>query len=150
METNVQVDKKSKKSKKFDAEAATGEVQAAGADAAAVEATEAIEKAKGAPRPRKWDYGITDEAQIVRVAENPRVAKDIEVAWSNTEDNPTVAVYFELYGEDSRTDARHGLRVMSRRGLIKLVHADGQEFPRTYVAPEPKVEEPAEGTEAAE
>lgn len=149
METNVQVDKKSKKASKHAAVAATTEVQTAGAEGAAQEASEAIEKAKGAPRPRKWDYGITDEATIKRVAESPRVAKDIEVAWANTEGDPTVAAYFELYGADKRTDARHGLRVMARRGLIKLVHADGTEYPKDYVAPPPKAEA-TEGAEAAE
>jgi hypothetical protein len=151
METNVQTDKKGKKGKKFEAQAETAETQAAGAEgAAAAEAGEAIEKAKGAPRPRKWDYGIVNEATIKRAAENPRVAKDIEVAWGHTEGDPTVEAYFTAYGDDKRQDARHGLRVMARRGLIKIVHADGNEFPRDYVAPEPKPKEEKAAEETAQ
>lgn len=141
MEEQVQVDKKAKKSKKFAAESQmTAEDQATGTDAAANEATEAIAKAKGAPRPRKVDYGIADDAQIVRLVDTANVRKDILLAWQNTDDNPTVAEFFTRYSEAERVEARHGLRVMSRRKLIKIVHPDGSEFPRDIVPgadPEP-------------
>lgn len=143
METNVQTDKKSKKSKKHEAEAVTGEVRA-NEEVAAGEADAAVEKAKGAPRPRRWDYGITDEATIERVAENPPVRKDIAEAWVLTEGKPSVADF--MAGFASKTDARHCLRVMSRRKLIQIKHADGSVYPVAY---EPPVETaPAEGGEA--
>ena len=141
METNVQTDKKSKKSKKYEAEAVSTPVAEAPTEAVETATEEAIEKAKGAPRPRKWEYGITDEAQVVRVAEAPTVRKDIEAAWAATLENPTVAEYMAQFA--NKSDGRHGLRVMSRRGLIKIVHADGSKFPRQYEAKMAEATEPA-------
>jgi len=97
-------------------------------------------EAKGAARPRKWDYGITPEAQITRIAEGEvNVKKDIEKSWVATEGNPTVAQFMSKGGD------RHGLRVLSRRHLISLTHADGTVYPiqlsgETAVAPEAPAE----------
>jgi hypothetical protein len=130
METNVQTDKKGKKNKKFDSGEVTPPADNFGGEAAAAaEAGEAIEKAKGAARPRKWNYGFVPEATIVRVAENPTVRKDIEAAWAATA-TPGTTVDAFLNSFTDKSDARHGLRVMSRRGLIKVVHADGSEYPQ--------------------
>lgn len=147
METNVQTDKKAKKAKKHDAGTVESAATDTGATNGSAEGGEGEAKATGAPRPRKWDYGITDEAQIVRKAEAPSVRKDIEVAWAVTEGNPTVAAFMAQF--EDKSDARHCLRVMSRRELIKIVGTDGTEFPRPYVAPEPKAEAPATAEAAA-
>jgi hypothetical protein len=139
METNVQTDKKSKKAKKFEAEAATTEVQA-NSEANGEQQAEGEGKATGAPRPRKWDYGIIDDATIVPQAETASVKKEVAEAWALVDDKPTVHEFMKRGGD------RHGLRVLSRRGLIKIVHPDGTEFPRPYVAPvkEEAAEEPAQ------
>jgi hypothetical protein len=139
METNVQTDKKSKKAKKFEAEAATTEVQA-NSEANGEQQADGEGKATGAPRPRKWDYGIIPEAQIVPQTETAAVKKEVAEAWALVDDSPTVEEYTKRGGD------RHGLRVLSRRGLIKIIHADGNEFPKAYVAPvkEEAAEEPAQ------
>jgi hypothetical protein len=137
METNVKTDKKGKKAKKYeDAEVVTT------APAPEADSPEAPTLGtKGAPRPRKWDYGILPEAQIVRQAEDASVKKDIAEAWGYTDDNPTVEEYTKRGGD------RHGLRVLSRRGLIKIVHPDGTEFPREYVKAEKPEADEGEGEE---
>lgn len=147
MESNVQVDKKpTKRGKKHTAET-TGELP--GAAAAPVTeggdtAAEATPKVKGAPRPRKYDYGITADAQVVRLAEAPSVKRDIAVSWDATEGNPTVEVFMALGGD------RHGLRVMMRRKLVKLVHEDGSEYPVLLAEGAAEATtEPAEATEEA-
>lgn len=100
---------------------------------------------KGAPRARKWEYGITDEARIVRLAEVANVKRDVAAQFAHTEGDPNVATFKQRGGN------RHGLRVMMRRKLIKLVHADGKEFPQQYVKPEPKpkAEKPAKAEKKA-
>lgn len=144
METNVQTDKKVKKSKKFAAEAQTPEVAATAEvpEGEVVAEEKSNGKGSGAPRPRKWEYGIIPEAKIVRQADTASVKKEVAEAWACTDENPTVEAYTKLGGD------RHGLRVLSRRGLIKIVHPDGTEFPQPFVA---KVSEPGEaGAPAAE
>jgi len=95
-------------------------------------------KGSNAPRPRKWDYGIAPEAQIVRLEESPSVKRDVAEEWAHTEDSPTCALFMERGG------TRHGLRVMSRRKLIKIVNG-GKDYPIEYTAPvkEEKQAEPA-------
>jgi len=68
------------------------------------------------------------------------VRKDIAEAWVLTADKPTVAQFME--GFASKTDARHCLRVMSRRKLVNIVHTDGSVFPVAY-EPAEKVAEAA-------
>jgi|2_EtaG_2_1085320.scaffolds.fasta_scaffold12268_2 hypothetical protein len=80
-------------------------------------------KDKGAPRPRKWDYGITPEAKILCQKETPNVKREVQADWEIAQKSKTYADYAKAGG------SRHGIRVMSRRGLIKLVHADGKEYP---------------------
>jgi len=101
----------------------------------------AEKKEKGAPRARKWEYGITDEARVVRLVEVASVKRDIQVQFGHTEGDPTVAEFKKRGGN------RHGLRVMMRRKLIKLVHADGTEYPVAYVKPEKPAK--TEGEQAA-
>lgn len=143
METNVKTDKKFKKAKKHEVEADKPVVDTP--ETGEVTAEVAAGKGNGAPRPRKWDYGIIPDAQIIRLKDEASVKKDIAEAWAATHDNPTVADYMKDFA--SSTDARHGLRVLSRRELIKIVHPDGSEFPRQYIKPEPT---PAEGEAVAE
>ncbi len=89
-------------------------------------------KAKGAPRPRKWDYGITPEAKITPLVEEANVKRDIQKDWERVGKGTTCEKFFAAGG------TRHGLRVMSRRKLIQITHADGSTFPKEYVKPEPK------------
>lgn len=93
-------------------------------------------KGSGAPRPRKFEYGIAPDSTIARLADEPNVKRDVKGEWEYTEGNPTCAVFF------TRGGTRHGLRVMSRRKLITITGADGKQYPVTYVAPvkEPKPE----------
>lgn len=94
-----------------------------------------------APRPRKWDYGIHNDAQIVRAAEDPTVKKDTEKEWGYTEGNPTCEKFFAKGG------TRHGLRVMSRRKLITIVR-EGVTYPIEYVKPVVVPKEPSEPGDA--
>ena len=91
--------------------------------------------AKGAPRPRKWDYGIILEAKIMPLVEEANVKRDIQKDWERVGKGTTCEKFFAAGG------TRHGLRVMSRRKLISIVHADGSKFPVEYVKPE----KPAKG-----
>ena len=92
------------------------------------------EKGTGAPRARKYEYGITDAAKISRLVDTASVKRDIQSQFALTEGNPTVASFKAKGGN------RHGLRVMMRRKLIELVHADGKKFPQAYV----KIDKPKE------
>lgn len=140
METNVEIEKKPKKSrsKKFapEAEAAVNTEQVEG---------EASEAKVATPRPRKYNYGIIPEARCVRLSEAPKVAKNIAEAWTATDDEPTVEEFFNRV----EVEPRHCLRVLLRSGHLKLVHPDGTEYPQEYVAPV-KVEATEEVAEAAE
>lgn len=82
------------------------------------------EKAKGAPRARKWNYGIQPEAKIFRMkgAECP---KGVAAQWGYATSGSTVQAFYEAGGD------RHGLRVMMRGKAIVLKSAAGQ-FPQAY------------------
>lgn len=109
-----------------------GGEQSGGADAGtgAAKGEASTKKGSNAPRARKWDYGIKPEARVTRLVEAANVKRDIQVQFTHTEGDPTVAEFMSRGGD------RHGLRVMMRRKLIKLVHEDtGAEFPVSYVKP---------------
>ena len=97
-------------------------------EAKAPKAPKAEGEGKGSanPRPRKWDYGIVPEAKIVRTAEAEKATmrKDMEKEFAATAGDPTVEAFFKAGG------TRHGLRVLSRRGVINILHADGNTFPK--------------------
>lgn len=138
MESNVQVDKKPTKRGKKHAAEAEGTLPGA----TATPAVEGEEKAKrtgsNAARPRKYNYGITPEATVRRANEGPvTVRKDIEKSWEATDGEPTVAEYMERGGD------RHGLRVLMRRGLIKLIGTDGAEYPVAFSSGATAEEAPA-------
>lgn len=103
----------------------------------------------GAPRPRKHEYGIKSDAFVVPVAEQAEAAKRAGVAKAyeltqahedGSNSHITVGVFYERGGN------RHDLRVMSRRGLIKIVWATGEEFPQAAAA---KVLEAPKASDAA-
>lgn len=85
----------------------------------------------GAPRPRKHEYGIKNDALVVVVAEQADAAKRAGVAQAyehakaNEDGSPITVEAFYTRGGD-----RHDLRVMSRRGLIKIRWVTGEEFPQ--------------------
>jgi hypothetical protein len=147
METNVTTDKKARKSKKYEAAAVTAEVQAAAASEAPTEEGGEVTKKAGstAPRPRKWDYGFLPDGKIVPQADTANVKKDVAAAWEHASDSPTVEEFFKRF--TNTTEARHGLRVLSRRGLVKIIHPDGAEYPQAFVA-KPKAEKAEETAEA--
>lgn len=127
---------KKDKAKKHEAES-TQRVEAQAGDGEA-QATEGASTKKGsnAPRARKFDYGIKPEAKVVRLVETANVKRDIQAQFTHTEGDPTVAEFYAKGGD------RHGLRVMSRRKLIKIQHLDESgnvvaEFPQGYVKPAP-------------
>jgi hypothetical protein len=139
MEEEVQVTKGKKKSKKYDDTGAATVVDES-VPTAEGEAVAVVEKAAGAPRPRRFEYGIVNENTIVKAVEDPRVAKEIQAAWDALANVSTVGEFFDVYGPDRRTEARHALRVMSRRGLINITSEDGTVYPLEYVAEEPAAE----------
>ena len=102
-------------------------------------------KGSSAPRPRKWDYGIADEAKIKRVLKEdgakPAVKGDVKASWDVISDNMSCASYIEAGG------TRSGLRRMSRRGIISITGSDGTVYPKEYIAPEKPDEENKEAEE---
>lgn len=101
----------------------------------------------GAPRPRKHEYGIKGDASVVTVAEQAEAAKRAGVAkayeFAKAKEDGTPVTVDEFY---ARGGNRHDLRVMSRRGLIKIKWVTGEEFPQ---AATPKVPEPPKASDAA-
>lgn len=112
------------KSKKVGVPAKGKPAPVAEVEDAEVEEEEGEEKAKGAPRARKWNYGIQPEAKIFRMkgAECP---KGVAAQWGYATSGSTVQAFYEAGGD------RHGLRVMMRGKAIVLKSAAGQ-FPQAY------------------
>lgn len=95
---------------------------------------------KGAPRPRKWNYGIVAEhkVQIVPLAKDATepVLKAGEAAgYALAQKGCTV----EQFVKDSD---RGILRRLSRKGLVNVIGTDGTKYPIDYVAAEKPVKEP--------
>lgn len=122
----------------------------AAAQAPARKATEKNGEGNGgstAPRPRKWDYGLSLETATV-VLVTPVAEKAGEEPKEPALRGTTKDVYATLkgakdqkmgLGELYQTGAtRHDLRVLSRGKHIKVVHPNGDTFPKPYVAPPPK------------
>lgn len=110
----------------------------------------------GAPRPRKHEYGIKPDAFVHIVTEQAEAAKRAGVAKAYEFAKPVVSANEAGTGENStpitveefykRGGNRHDLRVMSRRGLIKIKWVTGEEFPQAAV---PKAPEPPKPSDAA-
>lgn len=109
-----------------------------------------VEGAKGAPRPRKFDYGIQGENTVSVVARTeeegePKLkAKEAE-GYEIAKTGPTVEKFLA-------SSERAILRRLSRKGLIAITGTDGTAYPREYVAPpkpEPKPKK-AKAEEAGE
>ena len=106
---------------------------------------------KGAPRPRKWNYGIAGE-HTVSVAKRteeegePKLKAGESEGYAMAAKGCTVDEF--LAGSD-----RGILRRLSRKGLVNVVGVDGTVYPIEYVAPpkaEPKPKKAQEaGQEAA-
>lgn len=101
-------------------------------------------KNTGAPRPRKWNYGIAPEnkVQIVKRTDEegePKLKAQEAEGYETAKKSPTVEAFLEA-------SDRGILRRLSRKGLINVVSADGTVYPITYVAPE----KPAPKAKAAE
>lgn len=96
----------------------------------------------GAPRPRKHEYGIKPDAVVKVVPEQAEAAKraGVAVAFEHAKGDPTVEAFYAKGGD------RHDLRVMSRRGLIKIVWPTGEEFPQAAAV---KVLEAPKASDAA-
>jgi hypothetical protein len=99
----------------------------------------------GAPRPRKHEYGIKPDALVVAVAEQAEaakragVAKAYEFTKANDDGSPITVEAFYARGGN-----RHDLRVMSRRGLIKIKWTTGEEFPQAAVQKAPEAPQPSD------
>lgn len=99
-------------------------------NAAAVGAEEVVEgeeKVKGAPRARKWNYGITAEGVIKRVAGVEGGPKGCADAFEATAKPITVEAFSEAV-----EDWRHCLRVMMRGKYVTITGADGEVYPQEY------------------
>jgi hypothetical protein len=83
-------------------------------------------KPKGAPRARKWNYGIQLTSKIIRT-KDAVPPKSVAEQFPYTAGNPTVAKFKELGGDG------HGLRVMMRAGTITLNTA-GETYPKPWDA----------------
>jgi len=81
-------------------------------------------EAKGAPRARKWNYGIQDDSVISRVKDG-ECPSSVEEQWDYAKTGTTVAAFTKAGGD------RHGLRVMMRAGAIKL-KTDGETYPQAW------------------
>jgi hypothetical protein len=90
------------------------------------EATEGEEKVKGAPRARKWNYGITAEGIISRVAGVESGPKGCADAFDATAKPITVEKFAETVD-----DWRHCLRVMMR-GKYVVIKNGGEVYPQEY------------------
>ncbi|RKZ06168.1 hypothetical protein DRQ25_14515 [Candidatus Fermentibacteria bacterium] len=108
-----------------------------------------VEGEKGAPRPRKHDYGIQGEnvvAIVPRTEEEgePKLkAKEAE-GYESAKTGPTVETFLAS-GE------RAILRRLSRKGLITITAPDGTVYPKDYVAPPKPAPKPkAEKQEAGD
>jgi hypothetical protein len=84
-------------------------------------------KTTGAPRARKWNYGIYPDSVITVVADD--APKGAGEAWEVVDDDMTVAEFQEAMG----ASYRHDLRVMMRAGSITL-ETNGQTYPQAYDA----------------
>jgi hypothetical protein len=87
---------------------------------------EGEEKVKGAPRARKWNYGITAEGIISRVAGVESGPKGCAEAFEATAKPITVEKFSETVD-----DWRHCLRVMMR-GKYVVIKNGGETYPQEY------------------
>jgi hypothetical protein len=105
----------------------------------------------GSPRPRKYEYGIKADAQVVVILEQAEAAKRAGVAkayeYAKAKEDGTNVTVDEFYKAGGN---RHDLRVMSRRGLIKIVWTTGETFPQTAVAKVPEAPKPEDAAPPAQ
>ena len=102
------------------------EVEEAEAEEAEAEGTGEEGDSEPIVRERKWNYGITLESKIRRVA-GKECPSSVSEAWDATANGPNVERFKELAG----SDWRHCLRVMARAGCIQIVTA-GVTYPIPY------------------
>ena len=102
------------------------EVEVEDVEEAEVVETEGEEKVKGAPRARKWNYGITAEGVISRVAGVESGPKGCADAFEATAKPITVEKFSETVD-----DWRHCLRVMMR-GKYVVIKNGGEVYPQEY------------------
>jgi len=102
------------------------EVEVEEAEVVETEAAEGEEKVKGAPRARKWNYGITAEGVISRVAGVESGPKGCADAFDATVKPISVEKFAETVD-----DWRHCLRVMMR-GEYVVIKNGGEVYPQEY------------------
>lgn len=97
-------------------------------------------KAEGAgtgssnPRPRKWNYGISNEATLKLIVEDtPRKGRDFKNL-DKVVDGMTCEEFFAAGGD------RHDLRVLSRGKAISIIGTDGAVYPTEYIGSAPEAE----------
>ena len=102
------------------------EVEVEEAEAEAEEGEGEGEDSTPIVRERKWNYGITLESKIRRVA-NKECPSSVAEMWDATANQPNVERFKELAG----SDWRHGLRVMARSGCVQII-TGGVTYPIPY------------------
>ena len=114
----------------------TNKAAAEGTAPAAEKAQEKATGEKGAPRPRKWDYGIVPEN---KVSAKPRTEEEGEPKLKAKEAEGYEMAKKGCTVEQFLKDGERAiLRRLSRKGLINITAADGTVYPKDYVAPPPK------------
>lgn len=88
---------------------------------------------KGAPRPRKFDYGIKNENKVTAVKRTkdegePKLKAQEAEGYAVAQKGCTVEAFMEA-------SSRAILRRLSRKGLITITAPDGTKYPRPYEAP---------------
>lgn len=97
-------------------------------DEGAVDTGEVETKAKGAPRARKWNYGIVPEATIYVVESAASPKGTVEGFNFLTENDGTTVENFSANVDDWR----HQLRVMLRGKAAVIIGANGEQYPKEF------------------
>ena len=99
---------------------------------------------KGAPRPRKFDYGIQGEntVKVVDAKAEPKLKAQEAEGYATAQKGCTVEAFLKAHD-------RGILRRLSRKGLINVVGKDGTVYPKEYVAPEKPAPKQEAGEKAA-
>jgi len=87
----------------------------------------AAPKSKGAPRARKWNYGIVMEATVSLVADATAPKGAVDGFNALVDGDLTVQEF-----STSVDDWRHALRVLMRNKVAIITGVDGQTYPQEY------------------
>jgi hypothetical protein len=99
---------------------------------------------KGAPRPRKFDYGIQGEnkVSVADAKAEPKLKAQEAEGYATAQKGCTVEAFLKAHD-------RGILRRLSRKGLVTVTGTDGTVYPKEYVAPEKPAPKQEAGEKAA-